>query len=118
MPELSVPAVSPGPPVGSGQGVVLRTAFFILDWTLRFVDTIVIIDGHRYELPWGEHFVSLETGPHQLQVSYPYLHRPRGKASINFNLAPGEMVEARYRPPISVLGANRSGRLTLRTDPA
>lgn len=59
---------SPSPP----QGLLLRTEFFRLDWTLRFTRTTVTIDGHPYELPWGENFFPLEPGCHQLEVSYRY----------------------------------------------
>jgi len=37
-----------GNPPAPGQGIVLRTGFFVLDWTLRFTRTTVIIDGHRH----------------------------------------------------------------------
>ena len=66
-----------------GQGLVLRTEFFHLDWTLRFARTTVTIDDRTYELPWGAHYFPLRPGSHQLEVSYPYLRLSRaGKASI------------------------------------
>jgi hypothetical protein len=62
--------VAIAPPAERVQGLVLRTGFFRLDWTLRFTRTTVVIDGHLHLLPWGEHFFPLEPGPHQVEVSY------------------------------------------------
>jgi hypothetical protein len=100
--------LSPGP----GQGLVLRTKFFRLDWTLRFTHTTVNIDDRTYELPWGTHYFPLEAGSHQLEVSYPYLRLSRaGKASVAVDVSPNQVVEASYHSPKSVLVAFRPGRL-------
>jgi hypothetical protein len=104
--------VSQHPPVGADQGITLRTGHFVLDWTLRLTHTDITIDGHKHERPWGEHFFSLEPGRHQLEVSYPYLRRPRGKASMSFDVAPNQVVEARYKTPTTVLVANHAGTLS------
>jgi hypothetical protein len=99
---------------GATQGIALRTRFFALDWTLNFTRTAVTIDGHRQELPWGEHFFPLEPGNHQLQVSYQYLRGSRaGKASTQVEIAPDQVIHASYRAPKSVLVAFLPGKLTL-----
>ena len=99
---------------GPGQGIVLRTGFFRLDWTLRFTRTTVTVDGHRQELPWGERFFPLEPGRHQLQVSYHYLRlSAAGKASLDVDLAPHQVVQVSYRAPKSVLVAFLPGKLTV-----
>jgi hypothetical protein len=96
------------------QGIVLRTGFFRLDWTLRFTRTTVTIDGHPSELPWGEHFFPLEPGCHQLQVSYPYLRLSEaGKASTVVDVAPNQVIQASYRARRSVLVAFLPGTLTV-----
>jgi hypothetical protein len=101
-------------PAGPGQGIVLRTGFFVLDFSLRFTLTTVTLDGHPYQLPWGEQFFPLETGRHQLQVSYRSFRRPRaGKASVLFDVAPEQVVQAFYRAPRSVLVAFLPGKLTV-----
>ncbi len=101
-------------PARPGQGIVLRTGFFVLDWTLKFTRTTVTLDGHPYQLPWGEHFFPIEPGRHQLQVSYPYLRLSRaGKASVLFDVAPDQVVRASYRTPRSVLVAFLPGKLTV-----
>ncbi len=96
------------------QGIVLRTSFFHLDWTLNFTRTTVIIDGHHDELPWGQHFFALEPGRHELQVSYRYFRLSRaGMASILVDIAPDQVVHASYRAPRSVLVAFLPGKLTI-----
>lgn len=103
-----------GSPAGPGQGIALRTGRFFLDWTLRFTHTTVVIDGQPHELPWGEHFFPLETGPHQVEVSYRYLRLSRaGKASVVIDVAPNQVVRASYRAPTSVLIASSPGKLTV-----
>jgi hypothetical protein len=97
-----------------GQGLVLRTRFFVLDWTLRFTRTTVMLDGHRHDVSWGEHFFPLEPGRHHLQVSYSYLRLFRaGKASVLFDVAPNQLIEASYRAPRSVLVAFLPGKLII-----
>jgi hypothetical protein len=101
---------------GQGQpGLVLRTRFFVLDWTLNFTRPAVTIDGHRQEVPWGEHFFPLEPGNHELRVSYRYLRGFRaGQASARVDIAPDQVIQASYRAPRSVLVAFLPGRLTVR----
>lgn len=110
------PAVEAAPsesrPAGSGPGIVLRTSFFVLDWTLNFTRPTATIDGQPYRLPWGEHFIPLRPGQHQLQMSYPWLRRfPAGRAAARFDVAPDQVVRASYRAPNSVLVAFRPGTL-------
>ena len=102
--------LSPSP----GQGLILRTGFFRLDWTLRFTHTTVTIDDRTYQLPWGGHYFPLEPGNHKLEVSYPYLSLSRaGKASIAVDVSPDQVVQVSYRSPNSVLLAFRPGKLTV-----
>lgn len=109
-----VPAPSQPRPASASQGIALRTRFFVLDWTLNFTRTAVTIDGQRRDLPWGEHFFPLEPGDHSLQVSYQYLRLPRaGKASIQVDVAPDQVVQASYQAPKSVLVAFLPGKLTV-----
>jgi hypothetical protein len=91
-------------PPDPGQGIVLRTGFFRLDWTLRFTRTTVTIDGHRHELAWGEQFFPLEPGRHRLQVSYRYLRLSvAGKASIDVDVprTRSSRFPTRHRSPCS-----------------
>lgn len=113
-------SVSDVGPVGAdripsaGQGVVLHSGFFRLDWTLRFTHTTVTIDDRTYDLPWGEHYFPLEPGSHQLEVSYPYLRLSRaGKASMAIDVSPNQLLRVSYRTPTSVLVAFRAGQLTV-----
>jgi hypothetical protein len=107
-------APSESRPAGPGPGLVLRTSFFVLDWTLNFTRPTATLDGQPYRLPWGEHFIPLEPGQHQLQMSYPWLRRfQAGKAAARFNIAPDQVVRASYRAPNSVLVAFRPGTLRL-----
>jgi hypothetical protein len=104
-------------PATGRQGIDLRTAFFLLDWTLNFTRTTVAIDGQVHDVPWGEHFFQLEPGRHEVQVSYPYLRLSHaGKASIAVDVAEDQVVHLSYRAPRSVLVAYRPG--TLAAQPA
>ncbi len=103
-----------GNPPDPGQGIVLRTGFFRLDWTLRFTRTTVTIDGHRHELPWGEQFLPLEPGRHQIRVSYRYLRlSAAGSASVDVDVPPDQVVQVSYQAPKSVLVAFLPGKLTI-----
>ena len=98
----------------TGQGLLLHSEFFVLDWTLRFTRTTVLLDDRSYRLPWGEQFFPLEPGSHQLQVSYPYLRLPRaGKAFAHFDVTSNHTVRATYRAPRSVVVAFLPGKLTI-----
>ena len=109
-------APGPGQTAGSGQGIVLRTGFFALDWTVRFTRTTVAIDGNRHEVGWGERYFPLELGTHHLQVSYQYLWlATAGRASLPVDVAPDQVVRVSYRAPRSVLVAFLPGRLTVET---
>ena len=72
------PLRTPSKPATDGQGIALRTSFFVLDWTVNFTRTTVIVDGHPWELPWGEYFLPLAPGRHELQVSY-WRIRPKSR---------------------------------------
>jgi|SRR5580698_666440 hypothetical protein len=102
----------------NGQGIALRTSFVVLDWTVNFTATTVIVDGRPRELPWGEHFLPLEPGRHELQVSYRYLGRSgAGKASISVNVAENQITRVSYRASRSVLVAFRPGKMTAEPQP-
>jgi hypothetical protein len=99
-------------PAGGRQGIDLRTTFFVLDWTLNFTRTTVIIDGQVHDVPWGQHFFQLEPGRHEVQVSYRYLRASHaGKAAIMVDVAAGQVVPVSYRAPRSALVAFRPGTL-------
>jgi hypothetical protein len=101
-------------PAEPGQGIVLRTGFFVLDWTLNFTRPTAIVDGRSYRLPWGEQFIPLAAGRHALEISYPWLGLfQAGKASVLVDIVPNQIVTASYRAPSSVLVAFRPGRLRL-----
>jgi hypothetical protein len=113
----SIPAPTPqqSPPRSAAgkQGIDLRTRFFVLDWTLNLTHTTVVIDGHQQELPWGEHFIPLEAGQHEVQVCYPCLRRPEGKASAMVDIAENHVTRVSYRAPRSVVIAFRPGKLSI-----
>jgi hypothetical protein len=96
------------------QGIVLRTGFFVLDWTVKFCRVTAAIDGELREVSWGQHFFPLQPGRHELQVSYNHLpFRQAGKASIHVTVAAGEVVHVSYQAPRSVLVAFLPGKLTV-----
>jgi hypothetical protein len=112
-PRVSAQSVSQA--ADPGQGIALRTGFFVLDWTLNFTRTTVTVDGHGHQLPWGVHSFPLEPGRHQLQVSYRYLRlSAAGNASIDVDVPPHQVVQVSYRAPIAVLvRGDLPGKLTV-----
>jgi hypothetical protein len=116
-PETSTPPPAPmgapTQPTSGGQGIALRTSFFLLDWTVNFTRTTVVVDGNRQVLPWGQHFLPLGPGRHELEVSYRYLRRlDAGRASISVDVAENQVTHVSYRAPWSVLVAFQPGKLT------
>jgi hypothetical protein len=101
-------------PATGRQGIDLRTTFFVLDWTLNFTRTTIVIDGQVHDVPWGRHFFQLEPGRHEVQVSYRYVRVSHaGKATLMVDVAEGQVVPVCYRPPRSVLAAFRPGTLAV-----
>lgn len=99
-------------PATGRQGINLWTTFFVLDWTVNFTRTTVVIDGQVHDVPWGMHFFRLEPGRHEVQVSYRYLRVSHaGRASIVVDVPEGHVVPVSYRAPRSVLVAFRPGKL-------
>lgn len=98
------------------QGIRLRADYFVLDWTVRVTRTTVVIDGRRQELPWGENFLPLRAGHYRLKLSYHYLGLAEaGRASMEVDVASGEVTHVSYRAPRSVLLAFRPGQLSIGT---
>jgi hypothetical protein len=98
----------------TSQGLLLRTEYFGLDWTLRFTRPNVLLDGALFRVPWGEKLFPLEPGFHDLQVFYPYLRLSRaGNSRAQFDVKADHLVRATYQAPSSVLLAFRPGKLTI-----
>jgi hypothetical protein len=89
--------------VADSEGLALRTGFFHLDWTLRYTQPTVVIDGHPNECPWGEHFFPLESGPHQIDIFYRYLGGRAGKVSVGIDVSTNGTVKAADRAPNSIV---------------
>ena len=78
--------------------------------------TPIRLASSRSERPASSHATSFRSNPgsHHLQVSYQYLRLSlAGKASIQVDVAPKQVVQASYQAPKSVLVASLPGKLTV-----
>jgi hypothetical protein len=94
-------------PMTEETAIVLKTRWHPLMVTVFFLfHTVVAIDGNASELPWGTHVFQVEPGTHEVRVSLGKgpLGRPVGEATIQTEVAQGEIVHLRYRAPVDYSG--------------
>lgn len=93
-----------------GSGIVLTAKHNPLAWLLYFTKLTVTVDGTAQKLAWGTSTIPAEPGLHQLDISFGYLGRQRGPASIEVNVPPTGSVALTYKMPSWMFAA---GRLTV-----
>ncbi|MCA9630396.1 MAG: hypothetical protein KC766_22150 [Myxococcales bacterium] len=77
----------------------LHTSFFPLMWILFFMKTTVTIDGQVQARPWGTSYFDLPVGMHHIQVHFPNLFGPGGKAQHQFQIWEGHTTKLNYSAP-------------------
>ena len=80
-------------------GIELSASHTPLAWLLYFTKLTVSVDGTAQKLPWGSHVLPATPGSHRLEVSYGYLGKQRGPASIDVPVADGGLTNVSYSTP-------------------
>ncbi len=78
----------------------LHTGFFPLMWFLFFTSTRVTINGHEQLRSWGTSHFDLPVGMHHIQVHFPNLFGPGGKAQHQFQIWAGHTTKLNYSAPM------------------
>jgi hypothetical protein len=86
---------------GSQSGIAVTTKFFPLAFLLYFFKPKMHIDdGIAVQQPWGTHFFPVEPGRHSVRCYVPYLwYRTMGDNSTWVDVAPGQVVDVRWKSP-------------------
>lgn len=97
-------------PIGPGLGrIVVNCSHFALSWTLRLSGPSVNVDNVEVGRDWGDTVYDVPAGLHRIYVYTRYMGQ-MGKANLDVQLAPGQVLQAWYDAPVSVFS---SGVLTL-----
>lgn len=91
------------PPAQTGWArsgaIAVRTRFLAISGLLLLTRTTVGVDGQRHRLPWGRVELPVTPGRHEVSVSFRYLRRDQGDATLVVDVPPGQVVELGYRAP-------------------
>ena len=80
-------------------GIELSARHIRLDWLLNFTKLTVSIDGKAQVLAWGTHVIPAAAGTHTLDVSYGYLGKQRGPATLDVPVVDGQVTRVSYSTP-------------------
>ena len=82
-------------------GIALTTKYVVLAFLLFFFKPKAHIDGGPpIAVAWGRTFFPLEPGTHTVRCYVPYLfYRFMGDSSATVEVAPGRVLEVRWRSP-------------------
>ncbi len=85
----------------SQTGVALKTKYLLVSFLLAFFKPKLVVDGGEpVQVSWGETFIPLAPGRHQLRVFVPYLwYRHMGDSTQDIEVAPGQVVHAQWKSP-------------------
>jgi hypothetical protein len=90
-------------PIEADTGILVRTKIFPLAFLLLLFKTNVTIDGDTSVLKWGDHRFAVPSGPHDVTVSFRYLHSKRvGESGLRVEVVPGQTTTVVYRSPFLV----------------
>lgn len=82
-----------------------------LQFMMRTVKPQVVVDGKQTQLAWGSATaVTVDPGPHTVEVFYPYFGRKSGAASIKVTAIEGQTASLHYSAPFFVTSAGRLSR--------
>ena len=80
-------------------GIELTARHIRLDWLLHFTKLTVSIDGMAQVFVWGTHVIPAAAGTHTLDVSYGYLGKQRGQATLDVPVVDGRVTRVSYSTP-------------------
>ena len=80
--------------------IQVETSYPTLAFLLSAFNTRIVINGQRYELPWGTNTFPVGPGLHSVRVSFKYfLPSDAGGNEVEVDVQPGRTVRVRYRAP-------------------
>lgn len=88
----------PQQPGGYGR-ILLQSSYFFLAWRLGKVPMTVFVDGVPQQMIWGQTFIDVPAGQHQLAIQGDYRGRVIGQAQTVAQVMPGQQSMIYYRAP-------------------
>ena len=80
--------------------IVLQSSYFFLAWRLGSVPMTVFVDGVPQQMQWGQTFLDVPAGQHQIAVQGDYRgRRVIGQAQTVAQVMPGQQSMLYYRAP-------------------
>jgi hypothetical protein len=93
-------APQPGYPPQAGFGrILLQSSYFFMAWRLSSVPMTVFVDGQPQQMRWGQTFVDVPAGQHQIAIQGDYRGRLIGQAQTVAQVMPGQQTMLYYRAP-------------------
>ncbi|MBM7368984.1 hypothetical protein [Gordonia hydrophobica] len=96
----------PPSPLGTGSLLNIHTGFFPLAFILFLTGPLIVIDGIEVGRNWGNQAIELAPGVHTIHIHTRYLWAI-GKADQQFQIAPGQQLNASYETPFWAFSAGR-----------
>jgi hypothetical protein len=89
----------PGQQGGMGR-IVLQSSYFFMAWRLGSVPMTVFVDGMPQQMQWGQTFIDVPAGQHQIAIQGDYRgKRTIGQAQTVAQVMPGQQSMLYYRAP-------------------
>jgi hypothetical protein len=86
-------------PQGGLGRIVLQSSYFFLAWRLSKVPMTVFVDGVPQQMQWGQTFIDVPAGQHQIAIQGDYRGRTIGQAQTVAQVMPGQQSMLYYRAP-------------------
>jgi hypothetical protein len=89
---------------GGAQGglgrIVIQSSYFFMAWRLGSVPMTVFVDGVPQQMQWGQSFLDVPAGQHQIAIQGDYRgRRVIGQAQTVAQVMPGQQTMLYYRAP-------------------
>ncbi|HJP76956.1 MAG TPA: hypothetical protein VJ914_21990 [Pseudonocardiaceae bacterium] len=90
----------PGYPPQAGFGrILVQSSYFFMAWRLSSVPMTVFVDGQPQQMRWGQTFIDVPAGQHQIAIQGDYRGRLIGQAQTIAQVMPGQQTMLYYRAP-------------------
>jgi hypothetical protein len=86
-------------PQGGFGRILLQSSYFFLAWRLGKVPMTVFVDGVPQQMQWGQTFIDVPAGQHQIAIQGDYRGRMIGQAQTVAQVMPGQQSMLYYRAP-------------------
>ena len=87
--------------------VRVKTKHSPLAFLLYMTKVTISVDGDDRQVRWGEEVLSLEPGSHEIGISFRYLGRDTGKATVSLDLADSSTTTVAYKAPFLATSAGK-----------